>query len=354
MEILKEYKCAPILRHPNALLIPVTVIERDMRGAHLFNQIYQACRDSGYKTIPRTPSGAISQARGLFRPPMWDARRLNNHCIEITVIDVDGMWRVQFRNDIIQHEKSEKYYGRKAFKLFKDKCLEFGVSMDKLAISPEEAKKAKSEIPSPPTHLSRESFAHKTFTNVHHIDFRSSYPTGLINTHPEFRPVVEYIYTHRFEDNDKWKLVLNASIGMMQSPITEFKWAHLARDAIMDNNRRIKEMAQELTENGNVILLYNTDGIWYMGDIYHNNSEGDGLGSWHTDHKNCTFRAKSNGAYEFIEDGRYHVRLRGRTTLDTIKPRTEWKWGDIYHEDAIIHDFTWTEGIGILKDGVLV
>lgn len=354
MEVLKEYKCAPILRHPNALLIPVTVINRDIKGAHIFNNIYRACRESGYKLIQRTPSGAISQARGSFRPPMWDIRKNNHHCIEITVIDVDGMWRIQFRNEIIVKEDSGKYYGRKALKLFKEKCSEFGISLDAMALNPKDGKKAKSEIPSPPTNLSRESFAHKIFNNVHHIDFRSSYPTGLVNTHPEFRPVVEYIYKHRFDDNDKWKLVLNASIGMMQSPLTEYKWANLARDAIMDNNKRIQEMAQELIANGNVILLYNTDGIWYMGDIYHNSSEGEGIGAWHTDHKNCTFRAKSSGAYEFIEDGRYHVRLRGRTTLDSIKPRSQWEWGDIYHQDAIIHEFTWEEGVGILKDGVVL
>lgn len=352
MEEIIQYRHAPIIRKVNALLIPVTLINRDMAGAKEFNKIYHIGLNSGYRIITRTPSGGISQARGIFRAPCWDARHIGSHLIELTFIDYDGMWRIQFRTK--PEDKKKKYFGRKSFATFKEICQSFKLNIDDYAITPEEGLEAKKQIESPLIQFHRPGFAHKIFTNVHHIDFRSSYPTGLINTHPEFREVIKYIYDNRFKDNAKYKMVLNASIGMMQSRLTQYRWAHLARDAIMDNNNRVRAMAEKLINAGNIVLLYNTDGIWYCGDIYHDDKEGDGLGSWHTDHKSCKFRAKSAGAYEFIEDGKYHVRLRGETKLDKVKPRSKWEWGDIYHPDAEVIEFEWKEGVGLLKDGEVV
>jgi hypothetical protein len=43
---------------------------------------------------------------------------------------------------------------------------------------------------------------------------------------------------------------------------------------------------------------------------------------------------KSGGSYEYIEDGQYKPVVRGRTKLEETKPRSEWQWGDIFHNDA--------------------
>ena len=45
-----------------------------------------------------------------------------------------------------------------------------------------------------------------------------------------------------------------------------------------NTNRRIRGLTEALRENGNTILAYNTDGIWYVGDIYHGPGEGDQAG----------------------------------------------------------------------------
>ena len=121
----------------------------------------------------------------------------------------------------------------------------------------------------------------------------------------------------------------------MQSKWCGYKYAHLSRDAITDNNNRIIKLSDELSSQGRVILSYNTDGIWYQGEIYHGNGEGHDLGQWENDHINCQFRMKSDGSYEFIENGKYYPVVRGYTRLDRIKPRTEWVWGDIYQAGII-------------------
>ena len=90
-----------------------------------------------------------------------------------------------------------------------------------------------------------------------------------------------------------------------------------------------------MRNSGRIVISYNTDGVWYDGEIYHGEGEGPNLGQWSNDHVNCMFRAKSAGAYEFIEDGKYYPVVRGQTTLDAIKPRSSWEWGDIYKSTSL-------------------
>ena len=187
----------------------------------------------------------------------------------------------------------------------------------------------------------------QTFDNCHHIDFHSSFPSGLVNTHPEFRSTIERLY-HLRKTNPAMKLALNSFIGCRQSPHEPWyrRWTKLAKDAIEDNNRRIREMDARLLANGDQILGHNTDGIWYTGPIYHGEGEGPELCQWRNDHINCRFRAKSNGAYEFIEDGQYTPVIRGHTNLDRIKPdRSTWSWGDIFHLKQTVYKFKEDEGI---------
>ena len=124
------------------------------------------------------------------------------------------------------------------------------------------------------------------------------------------------------------------------------EWAHLAKDAIEDNNIRVATLAKKLQVAGREVLGFNTDGIWYRGEIYHGKGEGDNLGEWSNDHKNCILRSKSNGAYEFIEDGVYNVVLRGQSTRDLVEPdRDKWTWGDIYKGTVIGFKYNELEGV---------
>jgi hypothetical protein len=165
----------------------------------------------------------------------------------------------------------------------------------------------------------------------------------------EFKPIIEDLYNQR-QNNPAYKDVLVCIIGYMQSlDRCKAAWAHLAKDAIDNNNTRIRALTLALRLSGHNIVGFNTDGIWYQGDIYHDerNGEGAGIGQWHNDHTNCIFRAKSDGAYEFIERGVYHPVVRGVTKLDMIKDRDSWVWGDIYDETADAMRFEFEEGYGV-------
>lgn len=350
-ELLLNLRHSPITRRVNYLKIPCTVYQINDEGARKFNKIYDYIRSlDNLNTIVRTPSGGISIERRNFKPPMWDLRE-NKACIELTIILKEGMWRIQFRV-APKDEDNHGLYGSTCFKLFKSKCLEYGINLDDYVI--DNGAEVKKEIEKPLIKLEREVYKNKTLFSVHHIDFHSSYPTGLINTHPEFKEPIEWMYKNRKLDNGKWKLVLNASIGYMQSiDCCNARWAQLSRDAIKDNNDRIRKLVDKLKASGRVIISYNTDGIWYLGEIYHDPvEEGPNLGQWENDHINCKFRAKSAGSYEFIDnDNKYTPVVRGFTKLDSVKSRDEWEWGDIYQEDANILIYKFIPNVGITRDG---
>lgn len=299
-----------------------------------FNNIIEHLEQSDLNTIIRTPSGAIKSTKeGLNNNYAWDILHKRTG-IRITVVIVDKMW--VFKIGVYDRLSKVGIYPDRAFNAFRSICNKYGINLDDYKIN--NGKEVKEEIESPLIEMYLHSPENSVgINNVHHIDFHSSYPAGLANTHPEFRPVLEEIYNGRHdpERSDINKAILNFSIGWMQSYDPEHnryaEWAHLSRDAIHDNNVRIAELTVRLQATGHRILGYNTDGIWYQGEIYHGKGEGNNLGEWSNDHINCRFRSKSDGSYEFIENDVYYPVLRGLSTYDMIEPdRTKWQWGDIY------------------------
>lgn len=331
--------------------IPVLSIDNTEDGASYFNRLYKEmmtqAKNKKWNTIARTPSGGISISRSKFKPPMWETRA-SASAIEITII-TKQMIRIQFRLCKSVDNETQPMYGRQAFEIFCKKCAAKGINLNDYAIT--NGKEIKQTIPKLLIKLAKQSYKDLIWDNCHHIDFHNSFPAGLCNTHPEFRQIIEPIYEARKTKTEN-KAILNYTIGFFQSiDNTGAKWANLSKDAIVDNNERILELSKRLEKSGRLPLLYNTDGIWYKGEIYHGEGEGKKLGEWENDHTNCRLRIKSDGAYEFIEDGVYHPVIRGRTRLDKIKSRDQWKWGDIYGgeltEPIIMY---WVEGVGIVDE----
>lgn len=341
-DTLNNLKHAELCRRPNYSLIPVTCLEMNEEGIRTFNKIYQALiDDTEMNQIVRTPSKGISTERRAFRPPMWDARQTKN-CVEITIVDIEGMWRIQIRTGKIPTDDNGNYFNW--WKTFQGVCKDMGVDLKELAI--DNGEEVKKEIPKYIIDEGNDLYRGVTFENVHHIDFHSSFGGGVAKYYPTLAPVYEYLYQKR-KDKPEYKSCITNSIGKFQSEHVGYKWAHIARDAIKDNNERVRELARRLVLSGREILLYNTDGIWYTGSIYHGEGEGDRMGQWCNDHTNCTLRIKSKGAYEYIEDGKYHPVIRGYTNLDDIEPdREKWHWGDIFN--AAVKKFYFHEGIGII------
>ncbi len=338
---LKEFKK---LKHTqssakiNYLLIPVTVFDMTKEGAKKFNTIYFWLKNLDLYKLERTSSGGIKCGPHRKRPA-WDIK-INKVCVELTVLMEGCAWRVQFRTKL-----PNKMSGRKAFTAFKRILKKNGIDLESYAI--ENGEEMKKDIEKPLIGAARNLYYDYTFEKVNHIDYHSSYAGGLANTHPEFRNVLEMIYAKR-EENEEFKNILNFSIGFMQSISgCKARWAHLSKDAIKDNNDRIRALSEILEKKGRIVISYNTDGIWYKGPVFHGEGEGTGLGQWHNDHTNCKFRARSAGSYEFIEKGEYNAVVRG--VPNEIKG--SWSWGSIYEKEAEPHLFNFSEEEGVSIDG---
>ena len=333
--ILKHCK---VTQHINYLLIPVSNFEINKRGAIKFNKLYLWFKKQNLYKLERTSSGGIKNGSHM-KVPAWDVRA-NKYCVEITAILEGYAWRIQFRT-----KTPKQLSGRTAFTKFKKLLLKDGVDLDQYVI--DNGPEVKKEIDTYLVKANHEFYLDKIFIRAHHIDFHSSFAGGLANTHPEFRPTLEKIFRDR-EKDEMNKHILNFSVGFMQSiQGCNARWAHLSKDAIGDNNKRVKELAKEVENAGRKVLLFNTDGFWYDGEIYHGKGEGLGLGEWHNDHINCKFRMSSAGVYEFIENGEYTPVVRGIPN----DSKSEWKWGDIYTKKAVPDIFTFTEEEGVKLNG---
>lgn len=326
---------------PNFSLIPVTVLPANDENAEKFNKIYEELMaQDEFSIIKRTPSGGISYMKGNYKLPCWDITKGTSY-VTLTIL-YNGCRRITFR---YKSSEEERYF--RWWKEFIRICNKFDVDLRDYA-DIENGKKHKSEIPKYLIKEGESLVLDKTYTGVHHVDFRSSFGAGVIKNYPELAPVYNYFFDNR-KRRPEYKSCITNSVGKFQSELVQYRWAHIARDAIQDNNDRVNELADRLRSSGRAILLFNTDGIWYMGDIYHGEGEGDSMGEWHNDHINCTFRAKSKGAYEYIENEVYTPVLRGNTDYDYVVDRKYWKWGDIYRTDCNPIKYKFVKYTGIVR-----
>lgn len=318
---LKRFKRSRNNGCANHILIPVNIIPINDEGMSLFNDLVQWCEASRFNGIIRTKSGGISTKT---QSPAYDIRR-TKWCVELTILDYD-CYRFQFTGK----KDESKLSGRKAFVRFKKMLKEDGIDLDTYAIK--NGPDIKKTIQKPMIYAPYPEMMDLELKRVHHIDFHSSYASGLALTHPEMRPTIERIFERKEKGDKDMKAILNYSIGFMQSiGGCQARWAHLSRDAIANNNDRMRKMVKRLEEFGAVPILFNVDGIWYVSQKpYHADDECDELGGWVNDHINCRFRMKSAGAYEYEENGKYTAVIRGVTEI----AKEHWHWGGIYTEAA--------------------
>lgn len=316
-----------------------------------FNKIYLLVKENIQDRIIWTNT-TISTKTAICA---YDITNKNDNWIRLTIRLMDYLYTVKIDNFYHGREKTEKgmnAYPLNAFSLFKKLCTENGIDLDEMRIDNGADVKNSKDFPKYLVHMNYHMLqSDAPLEHCNHIDFHSSFPAGLCNTHPEFRKVIEPLYEGR-KDHPEYKNVLNFTIGWMQSLKNGHKaeWAHLAKDAIADNNKRIRDMELRLMLNGNRILGFNTDGIWYQGPVYHGDGEGPNLGQWHNDYVDCLFRSKSNGVYEFIHDGVYTPIYRGVSSFEMIKRREDWEWGDIYQGEVVRYYFDLEKGMCEVTD----
>ena len=302
-----------------------------------FNEIYNFARDN-YTFCNATPSGAFPYGRRYKYYSRFIVCQTKVG-FELCLATRQGCFRFILRNGKLPVDNNIS--GRKALMTIYDIAEQFNVKhvFEDNAVDSEEGQLEKKQIEPPLIKVVNEDYLGKEFDNCHHIDANSSYASRIAEVYKELKPMYDYIYSKRKENNGYFKHVLTNSIGCMQSkycvdPSNGFKTkpyalSKFAKIAINGNNRYINNLLLKLVLSGRKPLLINTDGIWYQGDVYHDRDEGIELGEWKTDHSNCKLYIKSSGAYQFIENNKVNSVVRGYTQLDLIKDRQDWEWREI-------------------------
>lgn len=352
--LLVNCKCTAYDNKINATSIPITRKPMIAESVDWFNQVYQTIVNQGsyWHKIVRTPSGGISVKRNNFLPPMYDVTHtVSTVCL--TIVSELGCYRIIIGSS---PKENDDITGREAYNRLKNEFKIDNIDIESYAI--ENGKDVKDKIVKPYIKLADPRIAGKTYYNAHHIDINSSFLAGVACAHPELRPTIERIYDNRKSgseyQNKLYKAILTHSYGFFQSKFLRinnhpYALAQFAKEALDFNNAVIDDLALKLELSGRQVLAYNTDGIWYIGDIYTDNNTGTKLGQYKNDHTNCTIRFKSAGAYEYVENDTYNVTVRGQTLLDRVIPRDEWHWGDIFRDCAEVIKFVWSDTLGILK-----
>ena len=264
-----------------------------------------------------------------------------------------------------RNEDNKKMTGKKALKTVLKKADELGVLdvFKNEAVDSEKGKEIKKEIESPMIELTSEIYKGREFEHCFHLDANSSYFSRICEQYPDLKPLGEYLYSHRKENDGLFKAAMTNSIGCMQSQYCinieddyynhykPYSLSKFAKVAVNGTNRFIEKCYFNLMKAGFKPLLFNTDGIWYQditGKGYHDELEGTNLGQWKNDHKDVKLYIKSPGAYQYIENGKVKTVLRGVCALDYIKPdRDTWEWKEIANQ--VVYKFKFDPEVGVIK-----
>lgn len=338
-EELQKYKGTPFKKGINKQFLEKNTLLWNEKDVETFNSLIELCESLHFLKLEPTSKGSLSN-KGDFK---YCSRYVVNYSekkqsCELIIASVKfGVYRF-----ILGHVNDvEENKGTKAILEFYRMCDEEGIDLSEYALDTTKGYMVKQTIKKPRVEYLFSS--RQWFSNVHHLDFNSSYFSRIVERKPKLKPVVEKIYALRHVDSQKYKDILNCTAGMMQSDYcpnyfdrhlewkrrAPYQFAGLSRDAVNGNRELIDEYVKLLEDNGRTPILINTDGIWYQGEIYHDSREGEALGQWKHDYTNCSLVVRSAGCYQFCHDGKVYTRARGSYTLDRTLSRDNWKLGQI-------------------------
>lgn len=356
--MLEEYRTCNIkdIVNLNYMKIPVNRVDVDK-----YNELVDWClvQKDLKRGIERTRSGGISLKSDFMNK--WDSvPRIsrNGNCIgaELIIIifrankkGVDffcGRFQIgsyQGAKDVEKH-----ICGRQAYFELRKIFEHNGIDLEKYMLkTKEEGLRVKKTIQPPMIDIAVGAYPDVVYENAWHYDINSSYASGIKDIIPEAEPIIEKIYYERHQKPLN-KDILNMSIGFFQSSFVEYRLSHISKHSIELNNDKLSNKAIELIRKGCKILSYNTDGFWFIPtkEIEDKLESSTKLGEFKIDHKRCTYRMKSKGVYEFIENGVYFPVVRGQCEMDKLKSRSDWRWGDIYSQGAKVIVFEYLKDTG--------
>ena len=328
--------------HKNYLRFPKTYLHNDSEGVAKYNAVIRFMRQGlglDENTHLFTKSGGVSVGRCGY------AIKRRKTGYEIVFCLMNTCARVILDAFSKAREDGDQVGGYNSSIWLKNELAKDNVRLEDYAVS--NGEEIKRTIPAPVIDMTLMCKKDKTYEHAHHLDLNSAYASGIIAAHPEMGPTYRRLYARRAENahmKARIKSLFTNSTGFFQSEYCSFgghkyALAGLAKDAMRWTRNTIFQYASKLMKAGYTPLLYNTDGIWYAklhdgesvkSEPYEDEGLGNELGTYKTDHADCTLRVRSKGAYEYIEDGAYTPVVRGIPKSASAT----WTWGGIYRKEA--------------------
>lgn len=312
-----------------------------------------------------TYSGQLSKAN--FNYGVWYI--LNNQFFKLFVSCIDAedipcAYQLRFR--INDTDFGREISGRDSFQRFRAELKKDGVDIENFAIDNGKELKSTVDFGNPVIQFD-ESIKDKTIENAHHVDMASAYMYFAGIYHPEWEKTIQRIYDLR-KSSSIYKHILTHACGFFQSQYCilnghGYALADVSSFAIRSTAIAVKKMAKELLNYGFRILAYNTDGVWFCGDLklfprekWEKLTEKKEIGNFSIDHKNCTIRFKSVGSYEYMENRKYTPVVRGLTRYDRAGlARDNWNWGYIYTpEGEQVEVYKFEKDCGLKKEYIVL
>lgn len=350
----------------NIFNIPVNWIDATEEGMAEFNKIYQAIKDAKIRTYVKTASGGLNKRQHLFRIPCYNIN-ITKSSIELVYIGIK-CYKWRFRSSY-KDDEGNGISGKLAYNIFRRMVEELGGNLADLAI--DNGEEVKWTIPDYKRDYD-ESIKDMIITDAYHIDINSAFMAGIRNyirdlpSTPTTEAVVktiEHLYEHRKDGTNEsryYKDILTHTYGYFQSLYctlngNHYALAHLSKAAVEFTNKVLEDWDKRIIASGGRILAHNTDGIWFTTPNINSEalrslqSHKKGLGDMKLDVHAKSLRFKSTGSYEYIdENDKYVPKVQGLTRRDSITPRSEWKWGDIYQEDCVVKRYKFDTKLGIV------
>lgn len=183
-----------------------------------------------------------------------------------------------------------------------------------------------------------------TIENTYSLDMNSAFLASMVEVYPQTKLWVDKYYNDKLAGITEIKQYDKIIIGWLNNP--RMHRSHAWKKIIDNVNKKIHKMRNIISNNGNIILLVNTDAIKFIGNYTYKESRD--LGKFKYEWKNTKMYIKGIKSYAYLNEDKWKFKQAGYCKLDELKPRSEWTLEEFKSFDTIK-----VKRVRLMKNGLL-
>lgn len=307
-----------MIKTKNLLKLDTLITPIKAKSIEEFNEYVAKYKPLAPYELILTKSGNISQ-QNLFNMPCCKTWKRDNR-LEFHYIN--GKEQIRVTYSIAQDEQSGK-----------EECISlnalnyFGKLM---SVIPDDEHEEDTELftceenkNSQYYNYVNEYFLDMPINHCYSLDRNNSFMASMKEVYPQTAKWVDKYYEERLrrkgtEGYENFKLYGSIFVGWLKKKNRSHAWKKI----ISNSNRKVDDLRKFIEEQGNTVLLVNTDAVKFIGHVdYEGTTE---LGGFKYEWQDCKMYIKGVKSYAYEEDGKWKFKQAGACKLDRVKPRDEW------------------------------